>query len=122
MTNVGTVNPKLTILLVLLFFALVVALVVLACLLSRARGEVVTIRQEIQRVTGRYKALQERSREAEETAGRLMCHIETAIATARKAVENTSQLALMSQQLDQLLVYEPLEELPADPDHAGTYR
>jgi flagellar basal body-associated protein FliL len=112
--TVETVNPILTFLLVILFLALVVTIVVLAWLLSKARGEMSAARREAARAASRQKAAAERAREAEEQAARLMHAVEVAVATARQAVDNKDQLELVNQQLAQLFAYvsEPLEELP----------
>jgi flagellar basal body-associated protein FliL len=123
--TVETVNPILTFLLVILFLALVVTIVVLAWLLSKARGEMSTARTEAARAASRQKAAAERAREAEEQAARLMHAVEVAVATARRAVDNKDQLELVNQQLAQLFAYvsEPLEELPGDgPALTGQYR
>jgi hypothetical protein len=124
MTNVGTVNPELTILLVLLFLALVVAIVVLACHLSRARSQMLAANREVARLAGRHKAAAARAREAEEQATRLFHAVEVAVATARQAVSNKDQLELVSERLGQLFAYvtQPLEELqPGGPDLTGQY-
>ena len=124
MTNVGTVNPELTILLVLLFLALVVAIVVLACHLSRARSQMLAANREVARLAGRHKAAAARAREAEEQATQLFHAVEVAVATARQAVSNKDQLELVSERLGQLFAYvtQPLEELqPGGPDLTGQY-
>jgi hypothetical protein len=123
-STIGTVNPGLTALLVILFLALVVTIVVLACLLSKARGEMFTARREAVRAASRQEAAAERAREAEEQAARLMHAAEVAVATARLALDNKDQLELVSQQLARLFAYVsgPLEELPGDgPALTGQY-
>jgi FtsZ-interacting cell division protein ZipA len=112
--SVGTANPGLTILLVILFLALVITVVVMAFLLSRARAEMFAARREARRAGGRHKAAVQRAGEAEEQAARLMHAVEAAVATARQAVDNKDQLELVNQQLAQLFAYVsgPLEELP----------
>jgi hypothetical protein len=124
MSTIGTVNPGLTALLVILFLALVVTIVVLACLLSKAREEMFTARGEAVRAVSRQKAAAERASEAEEQAARLMHAVEVAVATARQAVDNRDQLELVNQQLAQLFAYvsEPPVELPGDgPALTGQY-
>ena len=124
MTNVGTVNPELTILLVVLFLGLVVAIVVLACYLSRTRSQMLAANREVARLAGRHKAAAARAREAEEQATRLFHAVEVAVATARQAVSNKDQLELVSERLGQLFAYvtQPLEELqPGGPDLTGQY-
>jgi nitrogen fixation protein FixH len=124
MTNVGTVNPELTILLVLLFLALVVAIVVLACYLSRARSQMLAANREVARLAGRHKAAAARASEAGEQCARLFHALETAVATARQAVGNTEQLERVGHQLGELLTYvtTPLDELaPGGPDLTGQY-
>jgi Na+-transporting methylmalonyl-CoA/oxaloacetate decarboxylase gamma subunit len=125
MTQVGTVNPGLTLALVLLFLALVVAIVVLGGLLASARKQIHAASREVARVAGRHKAAKARAEEAEEQAARLMHAVETAIATARQAVENRGQLEAVGQRLGELFAYvtEPLEELaPGGPDWAAPGR
>jgi Na+-transporting methylmalonyl-CoA/oxaloacetate decarboxylase gamma subunit len=127
MATVGTVNPELTVLLVLLFLALVVAIVVMACQLSRARAKMHAASQEARRLAGRHKAATARAEEAEQQAARLFHAVEVAVATARQAVSNADQLELVSQRLGQLHAYvtTPLEEPPpgdAGPALTGQYR
>jgi len=112
--SAGTASPGLTILLVILFLALVITVVVMAFLLSRARTEVFAARREASRAGGRHEAAIQRAGQAEEQAARLMHAVEVAVATARQAVDNKDQLGLVNQQLAELLAYVsgPLEELP----------
>jgi hypothetical protein len=120
----GTVNPGLTLALILLFLALVIAIVILACMLSRARSQMFAARREASRSGGKHRATAKRAEEAEEQCARLFCAVETAVATARQAVDNKDQLQLVNQQLAQLFAYvsEPLEELPGDdPSLTGPY-
>jgi uncharacterized protein (DUF1778 family) len=113
--TVGTVNPGLTLTLVILFLVLVVTIVVMAFLLSRARTQLYAATRESARSGGRHKAAIVRAKEAEEQAARLFHAVETAVATARQAVNNSNQLELVNQQLGQLFAHlsEPLHE------HAG---
>jgi len=111
MVTVGTVNPGLTALLVVVFLVLVVTLVVMTFLLSRARTQMHAARQEARRLAGRHKAAAARARDAEEQAARLFHAVEIAVATARQAVENQDQLETVSKQFGELFAYvtEPLE-------------
>jgi flagellar biosynthesis/type III secretory pathway M-ring protein FliF/YscJ len=105
--TVGTVNPGLTLTLVILFLVLVVTIVVMAFLLSRARTQMYAATREAGRSGGRHKAAMARAEEAEEQAARLFHAVETAVATARQAVNNSNQLELVNQQLGQLLRTSP---------------
>jgi Na+-transporting methylmalonyl-CoA/oxaloacetate decarboxylase gamma subunit len=130
MTTVGTVNPGLTLALVLLILGMVIAIVVLGSLLASTRKQIHAANREVTRVAARHQAAKAQAVEAEEQAARLMTAVETAIATARQAVENRDQLEAVGQRLGELFAYvtEPLEELTPDgPDltgqhPAGSYR
>jgi Na+-transporting methylmalonyl-CoA/oxaloacetate decarboxylase gamma subunit len=112
--TVGTISPGLTLALVILFLALAAAVAVMACLLSRARGQLYVARREAARSGGRHRAAAEQAREAEEQAARLLRAVEAAVATARRAVEDRDQLEIVGERLSQLLAYvtEPLDALP----------
>jgi hypothetical protein len=111
MVTIGTVNPKLTALLVILFLALVVTLVVMTFLLSRARTEMHAARREAARSGGKHRAAVKRAREAEEQAARLFHAVEIAVATARQAVEAMDDPEDVGERLGELYAYvtDPLE-------------
>jgi FtsZ-interacting cell division protein ZipA len=109
--------------LVILFLATLITAVILACLLSRARAQVFAASREVHRLAARHKAAAAQASEAEEQAARLCHAVEAAVATARQAVESRDQMAVMGQQLGQLLacVTQPYDELPNGAgEHAQT--
>ena len=103
MTSVGTVNPGLTALCVVLFVALVVTIVVLANKLARARGQLFTVTQAAARTEHQRDNARKATSAAEQQRDRLLAAVEAGMTAMREAIDTRDQLEIIARHTGELL-------------------